>query len=112
MMGTKKCFRKDMLKIRKCLPYTIVAFILMAFIAMAHAQDQVISKGVVKSIDLPNRTLVIQTIDRENVTIIIDDAALNKFEKGVIKVGYEVTVKCIIENNRLRSISFFVKPPG
>ncbi len=101
-----------MVKILNVLTYTIAAFILVALIAAAHAQDQVTIKGVVKSIDLPNRTLIIRSIDREDVTIIIDDAALNKFKNGVIKVGYEVTVKCAIENNRLRSISFFIRPPG
>ena len=64
-----------------------------------------------KSVDLEMKTLDIRTYDRESITIIIDESAISKFDRGVIKEDDDVTVKCIEQNGKLKSESFVRKLP-
>jgi phage/plasmid primase-like uncharacterized protein len=89
-----------------------IALVLLASAVIAFAQAEVTVKGTVTLVDLKMKTLVVATYDGKETTITIDDRGLKKFGKGVIKEGDEITVKCIVENGKLRSVSFFRKPPG
>jgi hypothetical protein len=85
---------------------------LLILTVVAFAQDEVTIKGEVKFVDLKMKTLVVETYDRKDITITIDDGSLKKFEKGVIREGDGVTVECTVQNERLTSVSFFRKPRG
>ena len=85
---------------------------LLVFTVTALAQDEVTIKGAVKSVDLKMKTFVVETYDMKDVTITIDDRALKKFEQGVIREGDDITVKCVLQNGRLMSVSFFRNPRG
>ena len=90
----------------------IMSLCLLVFTLVAIAQDVVTIKGVVKSVDLKMKSFIIKTYDGKDVTITIDDGALKKFEKGVIKEDDDVTVKCIVKDEQIISVSFFRKPRG
>ncbi len=90
----------------------MISLSLLAFTVNGFAQDEVTVKGTVAFIDLTKKIFVVTTHDRKEITIAIDDGALKKFEKGVIKEGDDVTVKCIVQNERLKAVSFFRKPLG
>jgi hypothetical protein len=98
-----------MMEYRKSI-VSFVVFILcgwMAADALAAPAGQVLLNGRVKSIILDVNTVVVTDYDGKDVTLSIEDKEiLDKFKKGLIKIGDDVNVKYIIKDGKNIPFSF------
>jgi hypothetical protein len=75
--------------------------------ALAAPAGQVLLNGRVKNIDLIINAVVVTDYDGKDVTLSIEDQEiLNKFRKGLIKIGDDVNVKYIIKDGKNIPFSF------
>ncbi len=92
--------------------FIAVTFLVSAVAGISDAQETITINGIVKKIDLSNKTAVVSTYEGELVTVIVEDkSTLNKFEDGRIMEGDEIKVRYkTIDGKNIAT--YFKKPVG
>jgi len=89
-----------------------VAFCVMIHSGSATAEEKVSVKGVVAVVNLAKRTVLVTTLDNQDLLVTVeDDVTLAKLKDGRISPGDQVSIKYVVRDAK-NVATYFRKAAG